>query len=327
MAPGFAVYVPHRLPPEKPELDLRWRRGRPDPDVAADQDERTRQAIARSCACQNVPGYAGYAPSVRAESIYQGTQANRGRLAERAQSTNRLRLEGTRSALPSGEDFASADTPLSRLNGSLSSVLTDLSPKSRADGSQLLQKDQAALDLDDLRRTVNMPRFQKNTMRHLPQENRDMPNAPDEHPLGKSMATIVRHHSVPTLPGYGGFVPAKYAENVHGSGVIGTCKKAATSISERIGPPQLQRTHAPSGHSDPDGALQLVSKVREHCGRPIPGYQGHVPRVEGESIFGARQTETHKIGADFFEDRICGTPGVQQRTCPPQVPRARKLRF
>merc|ERR1719221_303994 len=119
---------------------------------------------------------------------------------------------------------------------------------------------------------------------------------PEEHPLGRSVAKMGNGHWVPTIPGYGGYIPAKHAENICGGGIIHTCKMAGRAIAERN---PLHEQHPPVTLQDdmkrsrvkefyhawnrPDGSeprpehVQLASDVREHCSTKIPGYMGHVP--------------------------------------------------
>merc|ERR1712196_301977 len=139
------------------------------------------------------------------------------------------------------------------------------------------------------------------------------PAHPDEHPLGKSRAAIVRNYSVPTIPGYAGYIPAKYPENIHGGGILHSCKMANRAFSERL-PPLDPEEDPPTGAAnfkhteDPEHRMRVTATNRAHCERPIPGYMGHVPRVSGESICGARFSHANAIAAEYCHDRYLGEP-------------------
>lgn len=168
-----------------------------------------------------------------------------------------------------------------------------------------------------------------------------MAPAPDAHPLGKSRAEIVRHHWVPTIPGYGGFVPAKHAENICGGGIIHTCKMAGRAIAERTAPPDvlppvtqqddLQRSRLNEyflTQKNADKPGKLAADLRDHCAKQIPGYMGFIPRVKAESIYGSTVRGVNLIAADFCEDRIFNREAHGDMcNAPPQVPRAKQLRL
>merc|ERR1719478_1576688 len=135
--------------------------------------------------------------------------------------------------------------------------------------------------------------------------------------MGRSRSTIQRNHWVPTIPGYGGFIPAKDAESCIGGGMTKTCRLAGRAIAER----QIMQEAAPTANADVSrGRLvdelshdengvtaersRLVSHLRSHCGGKIPGYMGFIPRVHGESIFGAGAAAVNKMAADYCEDRL-----------------------
>lgn len=178
-----------------------------------------------------------------------------------------------------------------------------------------------------------------------PGERPEKPSFADDHPLGKSRSEMVRNHWVPTIPGYGGYVPGKYAENVNGGGMTHTCRLAGRAIAER-NPQHVQREpitiqdyakksrmadyyHASNQHNEhthPE-KVRLASDVREHCGRQIPGYMGHVPRIHGESIYGGTARNVNMLAADFVDDRAFNPDSHQSMCCKPQVPKSRQLRF
>jgi len=156
---------------------------------------------------------------------------------------------------------------------------------------------------------------------------------PDEHPLGKSRADIVRSYSVPTIPGYAGYVPAKIAENIHGGGLSQTLKTSNRVIAERLPPldPNDPRTAADLARiglgDDHSKHHRVASTMGAHCARPIPGYMGHVPRIGSESVFGARFTHANTIAKDFCDDRVFGEHTQHHHSAPPQVPKQRQLRL
>mmetsp|Transcript_25767 Transcript_25767/g.41296 ORF Transcript_25767/g.41296 Transcript_25767/m.41296 type:complete len:300 (+) Transcript_25767:107-1006(+) len=171
----------------------------------------------------------------------------------------------------------------------------------------------------------------------------DLAPAPDPHPLGKSRAEIVRNHWVPTIPGYGGYVPAKHAENICGGGIMHTCKMAGRAIAERA-PMNFEPLPAVTQQDDVQRArlaeyyhsghraersevhVKLATELREHCSKSIPGYMGYIPRVKSDSIYGARPKDINRIAADLMEDRIFNPENHGHTSCAPQAPGPRQLR-
>eukprot|EP00929_Paragymnodinium_shiwhaense_P012861 TRINITY_DN120747_c0_g1_i1.p1 TRINITY_DN120747_c0_g1~~TRINITY_DN120747_c0_g1_i1.p1 ORF type:complete len:336 (+),score=66.98 TRINITY_DN120747_c0_g1_i1:70-1008(+) len=176
---------------------------------------------------------------------------------------------------------------------------------------------------------------------------------PDEHPLGRSKVGTVRSHWVPTIPGYAGHIPGKYAESICGGGMTQTCKSSAKSIADRAIPPEQrqepisieeygQRSRVadmygriPVGDSTAGpGELQLqpsrvrqAANIREHLDRQIPGYMGFIPRSHGESIYGGTAKATNLVAADYMDDRILNPESHHTMCCKPQLPMQRKLRL
>lgn len=164
---------------------------------------------------------------------------------------------------------------------------------------------------------------------------------PDDHPLGRSRSAITRNHWVPTIPGYGGFIPAKEAESCIGGGMTSTCRMAGRAIAERaqmqlIGeePPAVPASalhHDPDLGRDESGVTpareRLVYHLRNHCEGKIPGYSGFIPRVHGESMFGANTTAINRLAADYCEDLAYNPSDHGKKCCAPQLPDARKLRM
>lgn len=171
-----------------------------------------------------------------------------------------------------------------------------------------------------------------NLKRTLGFEGADLP---DDHPLGRSRSNITRNHWVPTIPGYGGFIPSKDAESCIGGGMAATCRMAGRAIAER-GAMKDRLAAAPSDDQrelslDESGVTvqrtRLVDHLRSHCGGKIPGYMGFIPRVHGESIFGGGAAAVNKMAADYCEDRTFHPSDHGKKCCAPQFPDKRKLRM
>lgn len=291
------------------EQDHRFRPHRPRiPGQLETQAERTHKAIADQCSNSRIPGYTGYIPSQRAETVYARTSADTGRVALREQNRR--------------QQMRASDAPFYRTK----SEAPPGHVRSRL-GSGLAES-KAALGITD---TLGCAADFHST-----------------HALGKSRAEIARGHWVPTIPGYGGHIPGKYAENLVGGGVAATCQMAGRAIAERsmqpgmatpiamedgmqrsrmnefYGPP---RPHGDKVGFDPDGD-RVADQVRAHCERSgrIPGYSGHIPRVRGESLFGGTQKAVSRIAADYVEDRIYCPENHINTCCVTQAPLPRKLR-
>lgn len=169
------------------------------------------------------------------------------------------------------------------------------------------------------------------TKRTLGFEGADMP---DDHPLGRSRATMMRNHWVPTIPGYGGFIPAKEAESCIGGGMAATCRMAGRAIAERataekrLFEPEKAECDASVNLGDTGEAadrLRMASHLRSHCTGKIPGYMGFIPRVHGDSIFGANRAIVNKMAADYCEDRAL-FPAEHGTKCCAQFAASRKTR-
>jgi len=274
-------------PKPKPVVDHRWRAPRKDAELPKDPRERTWRAVSEQCLNARMPGYTGFIPSKKAEDIYGYGGASMGRNAV-AEQSHRARQ--------------------------------------RQEASQLL---------------ASMPAQDNATLRFEGEPPAEMPA---EHPLGKSRAEMGGGHWVPTIPGYGGYIPGKHAENIVGGGVIDTCKMAGNTIAKRSMPAQprpaatmensqvRQYYHA---RNVGDGLnmevspsqAQLAADLREHCSKQIPGYAGFVPRIHGESIYGATTRNANLIAADLCEDKIINPEAHQRSCCAPVAPELRKLRF
>lgn len=139
-------------------------------------------------------------------------------------------------------------------------------------------------------------------------------------------------------------MPSKHAENIHGGGIIHTCKMAGRAIAERAPQPEhlpavTQDDDLPRArmvdhfyaeqHADdrPEHKARHAARVREHCSKQIPGYMGHVPRIQGDAVYGATAKAANLIAADLVEDRIYNPANHINMVCAPQAPPARKLRI
>jgi len=72
---------------------------------------------------------------------------------------------------------------------------------------------------------------------------------------------------------------------------------------------------------------RLAVNLRAHCERQIPGYMGHVPRIHGESVYGATKAAANRIAADLCEDKVFNPEDHIRNCCEPQAPDPRKLRM
>lgn len=275
-------------PPARAHEGLRWRPARSSGEDLQDKPSRTRRAVAEQCLNARVPGYTGFIPSARAEDVCGKTQATVGRHALREQERRRDMRD--------------------------SGMLNRSAPEEGVFGRKTFS-------------TVE--------------------GFPDDHPLGRSKAKITRNHWVPTIPGYGGFCPAKEAENICGGGMTATTRMAARAISERRAKQepeaivklqddkprsrlveyyhQRQREGDDLGHGPEH--FRLAQHLRDHCSDKIPGYMGHIPRVHGESIYGAGPMAINNLAANLAEDRVFNRAAHGPVTCAPQFPEARKLRM
>lgn len=285
--PGVGVQL--EPPPPRCHEGNRWRPPRANPEVPQEKSERTKRAVTEQCLNSRVPGYSGFIPSARAEDVCARTQASMGRIALSEQMKRR----------------------------DMQRALSETSRSGTSDEANV-------------------------TRRTLGFEGARMP---DDHPLGRSRSDIVRNHWVPTIPGYGGFIPGKESENICGGGTAASCRMAGRAIAERQKMPEpapaitiednMDRSRIVSYYQDvqhgqngltPDRA-RLVDHLQDHCSGKIPGYTGFIPRVHGESIYGARASEVNKIASTMCEDRVLNPHDHGTRCCAPQFPAPRKLRM
>jgi len=280
--------------------DLRWRAPRTAPEVPHEPQERTWKAVTDQCLNARMPGYTGFVPSANAEHIYGCTKASVGHTAVLTQQTRH------------GQSMPSLEATVER----------DTAESSR-------------------------PHHAESSGGSKPASQSLRANAmPSEHPLGMSRAAMMHNHWVPTIPGYGGHIPGKHAENICGGGIIHTCKMAGRAIAERnpLPPPKrpvgMQENlphdrlvdchHARNSAQTADfrdDRAKLAAGIREHCSRQIPGYTGHIPRVNSESIYGATARSANLIAADHCDDRIFHPEEHARRFCEPQGPGPRQLRL
>jgi len=255
----------------EPAYDLRWRPPRGPPQFPEDPGERNWKSISDQCRNNRIPGYTGFIPSAKAESVFGRTQANVG---ERSVYEQARRMQMRSTSAP-GADAARRNL---RSPGRLTSA--ELAATKAVHG--------------------------------------------DEHPLGRSIAGSVGNHWVPTIPGYGGFIPAKHAENICGGGFMQTCQMAGRAIAERAGPGEAGSGAMSEASSD---RARLANHLREHCGRSIPGYAGHIPRVKSDSVSAATSAKANRLAADLAEDRIFNQEAHIRTHCAPQAPPPRQLRI
>jgi len=277
-------------PPPRFHEGKRWRPAQGLEGMPQEKHERSKRAVAEQCMNARVPGYTGFIPSARAEDVCARTQAAVGRHSHAEQMRRR---------------------------------------EINANSIQVKWDPVAMGEKAEKQKTLN---FEGTVI-------------PDDHPLGKSRSNITRNHWVPTIPGYGGFIPSKDAESCIGGGMTATCRQAGRVIMERQPKPApasmitanddvdrgrmvdyyQQLNHDESGIT-PERE-RLVGHLRDHCGGKIPGYMGFIPRVHGESIFGAGPTHINKMAADYNEDRVYNPSDHGKKCCAPQVPDKRKLRM
>lgn len=155
-----------------------------------------------------------------------------------------------------------------------------------------------------------------------------------------SRVNIMRNHWVPTIPGYGGYIPAKEAENIVGGGMTSTCLLARRAIAETK-PPETTRPsitskddvlrsrlvefhHVANRTQPPSKQERLAKHLWQHCTGQIPGYMGHVPRKFGESIFGATMSTANRMAGKFCVDKIANPDEHFSKICP-QFPDKRSI--
>lgn len=176
----------------------------------------------------------------------------------------------------------------------------------------------------------------------LPADHTRAKNITKEGVAVGSRVNITRNHWVPTIPGYGGYLPAKEAENIVGGGMTATCQLAARAIAERapIESPRAPRTsqedvlrarlvefhHNAIRDRSMDERERLAKHLHAHCSGKIPGYMGHVPRKYGESVFGATMAMANRIAAEFCVDKVNNPEEHFKKICPqfPENKRNRK---
>lgn len=255
-------------PRERPGTDQRWRPSRPQADAELSQQQRSEKAVSDQCTNARVPGYKGFIPGAKSESVYGCTECNKGVAAAeteawRRQQHQQRQRDAERRSQEGSMPWAQATRGESQAGATIGRYTID-GPGSGA------------------------------------RELFEPTPGPSEHPLVSSRSRIVRNHWVPTVPGYTGHVPGKGPETVVGAGVMGTCMMAGRAIAERnFGQSPLP----PEEQQD-----RLIRQMREHCSGKMPGYAGHMPRVHGESIFGARATAAGVLAADYCTNRVANPP-------------------
>lgn len=257
-------------PREPPSTDERWRPARPTAAEELTQQQRSEKAIANQCTNARVPGYRGFIPGARAESIYGRTECCKGQAAAETAVWRRGQQQE--------RQFAASRTGQG-------------TEKPWAQATRGESQEGAAIG----RYTIDPP----GSGAHERPGSEGLVG-PSDHPLVASQAPMVRNHWVPTVPGYTGHIPGKGPEPVCGAGIIGTCRMAGRAIAER----NLVQSALPPEEEK----ARLTTQIREHCSGKMPGYSGHVPRKHGESIFGARSAAAALLSAEYCEDRIYNPP-------------------
>eukprot|EP00913_Durusdinium_trenchii_P016079 g15113.t1 len=64
----------------------------------------------------------------------------------------------------------------------------------------------------------------------------------------------------------------------------------------------LDHFHTENREDRPEYQEAHAAKLREHCSKQIPGYTGHVPRVEGDTVYGATTRDANLVAADLIEE-------------------------
>eukprot|EP00747_Dinoflagellata_sp_TGD_P025355 gnl/TRDRNA2_/TRDRNA2_131197_c0_seq3.p1 gnl/TRDRNA2_/TRDRNA2_131197_c0~~gnl/TRDRNA2_/TRDRNA2_131197_c0_seq3.p1 ORF type:complete len:351 (+),score=70.29 gnl/TRDRNA2_/TRDRNA2_131197_c0_seq3:103-1155(+) len=267
-----------------------WRKSPEAPTMPTEAQERTNLATAKQCLNARVPGYSGFIPSTHSEDIYGFTQANTGIAAVREQSRQRaFREEAARTAK---EDR--------NFKGTLHPVHSQRAAGFGERSSKIAMKASQTM------------------LGEAP---------PESHPhavLGNSRMDLTRNHWVPTIPGYGGYIPAKEPENVVGGGMTHTCRLAGKAIAARDMQPDATITDA-SGRQLSEQE-RLANHLRQHCTSQIPGYMGHIPRIHGDTIYGAGQQAANRIAASMCDDKIANPENHCNSFCGAVKPPPRKLR-
>jgi len=136
-----------------------------------------------------------------------------------------------------------------------------------------------------------------------------------------------------------GFVPARYSENICGGGLTQTAKLAQRAIKERRPPESeiLKKTvqddekrdrlvnhFHESNRDDMAEKARLVEHYKKHCSTKIPGYTGHIPRKDGDSVFGATACRAHLVCQDIAVDKLENPYTHFDKNVNPQFPAARQ---
>jgi len=320
--PGGGIYQYQRpgggtLPARWHEQN-RWRPGVELPEVPGVKHERTKIALTEQCMNGRMPGYTGYKPSSRAEDICARSNATVGRAA-RDEQVRRHEMHRTMS------------------EPSTLRIISE--PSIDCNHRTAFTNEDAWLHLSARPQPSQEPRARRRPSKEMIMTGLGLdPGAmPDDHPLGKSKSTIVRNHWIPTIPGYSGYIPGVYPENISGGTMSRQVRMAARALAEAPvrGPPGCNSPvpdltlPGPRGFKDKDNQehADLVDHLRNHCSGHLPGYAGFIPRVHSETIFGATAANINRIAADMNEDRVLYPSDEGRRCHAVQVPDKRKLRM
>jgi hypothetical protein len=273
-----------------------------------------------------VPGYQGFIPSYEAEGVFGHTQAGAGRDALKAQKINIDRK--------ADED---------RMTRDFEAGATHPSPSFDPVSGQDWYKNDPGANFGD----ADPSKSRQGTMRShpptdsmaaqtmLPQSESFIPRRAE----APCRVKIQRNHWVPPVPGYSGFVPARYSENICGGGLTHTAKMCARAINERR-PPETEHLKLTvqddvlrermvnhfhdTNKNDATENRRLIDNYKKHCSTKFPGYTGHIPRRDGDSVFGATACRANLVCQDIAVDKLENPYNHFTATVAPQFPAPRQ---
>lgn len=113
-------------------------------------------------------------------------------------------------------------------------------------------------------------------------------------PLPMSRPVEIGHYPLTGVPGYTGYVPAKYAENVLGASHGRANALAMLAISRR-GEPPVECDFAARRN-----AYGLCAKRR---GADIPGYTGHIPAKHATGVYGTTFANSNTLSTQVRREQ------------------------
>jgi len=281
----------------------------------------TWRSVARQCLNARVPGYMGFIPSYEAEAVFGRTQAGAGRSALKAQKINMDRKADEEKAQREFENFQGSGGAQHR-SGQASPSASGQDWHKGDPGSNMRSQHP---DGSSAAHTMLPP---SDSQSFIPRRA----EAPCQ-------VKIQRNHWVPPVPGYSGFVPARYSENICGGGLTHTAKMCARAINERR-PPETEHLKKTvqddvlrerlvahfheTNKNDMAENSRLVDNYKKHCSTKIPGYTGHIPRKDGESVFGATACRANLVCQEIAVDKLENPSDHFTKTVAPQFPAPRQ---